>query len=442
VWRVADKGGAATAITQVDLSRGELFHTWPSFLPDGSRFLYFRSGPPDVAGIYAGSLDAQPGDQSRVRIVASSQPASYTAGYLFFPRAGALMAQRFDASRLQLKDAAVPIADAIRTTWYGTAVFAIAAGGSLAYRAAAGSATTQIRWTDRQGKILGSVGQPGTDSSIVLSPDGKRAVVKDAPYGAVGDLWTLDLSTAQRTRFTFRKDAYSPGVWSPDVARIAYSAGSLGDTIYERSTSGVGGERELLKETGLRHFPTSWSHDGRFLLYHTENTPRTGYDLWVLPLKDKRTPVRLLGESFNEWAGVFSPDMRWIAYVSLETGAAEIFVRPFRASGENGHAAVGEGKWQVSRDGGNWPIWHNPGEIIFHNVPAGSAAFAVPVRTTDAVFESGIPQQLFTISRGGLVNLMDFTADGQRFVMPTAETDPSARAGISVIVNWPTLLKR
>ena len=178
------------------------------------------------------------------------------------------MVQRLDATRLQLGDAPLPIADAIRTTWYGTGVFAIAASGSLAYRPATGSVTTQIQWTDRQGKILSSVGQHGTDTSIALSPDRKRAVVKDAPYGVSGDLWTLDLSTGQRTRFTFRTDAYSPGVWSPDGARIAYAAGSLGDTIYERSTSGAGGERELLKEPGLRHFPTSWSNDGQFLLYH------------------------------------------------------------------------------------------------------------------------------------------------------------------------------
>jgi serine/threonine protein kinase/Tol biopolymer transport system component len=441
LWRVSAKGGSPTALTQVDLSRGELFHTWPSFLPDGSHFVYFRSGPPDVEGIYAGSLDAQPGDQSRERFVASAMPASYAAGYLFFPRAGALMAQRFDADRLQLRDAALPIAEAIRTTWYGTGIFAIAGGGSVAYRAAAGRATTQIRWTDRQGRILSSVGQPGTDSSIVLSPDGKRAVVKDAPYDVPGDLWMLDLSSEQRTRFTFRKDAYSPGVWSPDGARVAYAAGSLGDTIVERSSSGMGNEHELLKEMGLRHYPTSWSRDGQFLLYHTQNTPKTGYDLWVLPLKDTRAAVRLLGESFNEWAGVFSPDMRWIAYASLETGASEIFVRSFRASGENGRPTLGEGKWQISRIG-NWPLWRNPGEILFHTAPAGSAIFAVPVRTSDAAFESGVPQQLFTIQRGGLVNLVDSTADGKRFVMPTSDVDPAARSGISVVLNWPTLLKR
>jgi Tol biopolymer transport system component len=109
---------------------------------------------------------------------------------------------------------------------------------------------------------------------VALSPDGRRAVVKDAPYYASGDLWMLDLASGRRTRFTFDKDVYTPAVWSPDGTRIAYSAGRLGDTIYEKAASGLGDAQVLLKEPGLRHFPTSWSRDGRFLLYHTENAPR------------------------------------------------------------------------------------------------------------------------------------------------------------------------
>jgi hypothetical protein len=140
---------------------------------------------------------------------------------------------------------------------------------------------------------------------------------------------------------------------------------------------------------------------------------------------------------------VFSPDLRWVAYASLETGGAEVFVRPFRVSEKNGQPALGEGKWQVSRDGGNWPIWHNAAEIIFHNAPAGSLVFAAPVKTSDAVFESGAPRKLFAAPGGaGFVSLVDFTSDGQRFVMSTAEVERAARASITVVLNWPTLLKK
>jgi Tol biopolymer transport system component len=130
------------------------------------------------------------------------------------------------------------------------------------------------------------------------------------------------------------------------------------------AASGLGDEQLLFKEPGLRLYPTSWSRDGRFLLYHTQNAPNTGYDLWALSLRDRK-PHLLLGEAFNEWAGVFSPDMRWVAYVSLETGAAGgVYVRPFRVSGQTGQPSLGEGKWQVSKDVGNWPQWRVDREII------------------------------------------------------------------------------
>ena len=320
LWRVSAAGGAATAVTQVDLSKGEFVHTWPTFLPDGNHFLYFRSGPPDVEGMYVGSLDVDAGNQSRQRILATGVPAVFANGHLFFLRAGTLMAQPFDARRLELQDVAGARGRGRRDhVVLHRSVFGVRRG-VFVYRTASAPGTFQLTWVDRQGKTLGTFGPPGTDGRVVLSPDGRRAVAKDAPYNVPGDLWMLDLASGRRTRFTFNKDVYSPAVWSPDGARIAYSAGRLGDTIYEKAASGLGDEQVLLKEPGLRHFPTSWSRDGRFLLYHTENATNTGYDLWALSLSDRK-PHLMLGEAFNEWAGVFSPDMRWVAYVSLETGA-------------------------------------------------------------------------------------------------------------------------
>jgi Tol biopolymer transport system component len=439
MWRVPAAGGAATAVTQVDLARGEFVHTWPSFLPDGKSFLYFRSGPPAVEGMYVGSLDVDAGKQSRQRILATGVPAVFANGHLFFPRAGTLMAQPFDARRLELRGVQVPVAQDVGITWYSTGMFSVSDEGVIVYRTAPASGTFQLTWLDRQGKSVGTFGPPGTDRRVVLSPDGRRAVAKDAPYNVPGDLWMLDLVSGLRTRFTFSKNVYSPAVWSPDGARIAYSAGRLGDTIYAKPASGLGDEQVLLKEPGLRHFPTSWN--GRFLLYHTENAPNTGYDLWALSLSDRK-PHLLLGQAFNEWAGVFSPDMRWIAYVSLETGAGGVYVRPFRVSEQTGQPSLGVGKWQISKDRGNWPQWRIGREIVFNTGPTGTEVFAAPVNTTGTAFESGVPQRLPFPPSTGVNTTPQSTSDGQRFLMEVPVDQQAARTSINVVLNWPALLKR
>jgi len=441
IWRVSAAGGTATAVTQVDLSRGEFVHTWPTFLPDGKSFLYFRSGPPEVEGMYAGSLDVDAADQSRQRILATGVPAVFANDHLFFLRAGTLMAQPFDARSLELRDAAVPLAQDVGITWYFTGMFSVSEQGVLAYRPASAPGTFQLTWVDRQGNTVGTFGPPGAEWRVVLSPDGKRAVVKDAPYNVAGDLWMLDLASGGRTRFTFNRNVYSPAVWSPDGDRIAYSAGRLGDTIYEKAASGLGDEQMLLKEPGLRHFPTSWSRDGRFLLYHTENAANTGYDLWALSVNDRK-PHLMLGEAFNEWAGVFSPNMRWVAYVSLESGPAQVYVRPFRMSEQTGEPSFGEGKWQVSKNHGNWPQWRVDREIVFNTGPLGTTVFAAPVKTTGAAFESGVPQPLPFPPSTGVNTTPQSTADADRFLIEVPMGQRAPRPSISVVLDWPALLKQ
>jgi Tol biopolymer transport system component len=438
LWHVSPAGGVAAAVTEVDLSREEFVHAQPTFLPDGNHFLYFRSGPADIEGMYVGALDVDAGNQSRQRILATNVPATFANGYLFFLRAGTLMAQPFDARRLVLQDAPVPVAENVHITWYSIGMFSVS-DDVLVYGTAPAPGVFQATWVDRQGKTLGTVGSPGADARVVLSPDGKRAVAKDAPYSEQGDLWMLDLASGRRTRFTFKRDVYSAPVWSPDGTRIAYSAGRLGDTIYEKAASGLGDEQVLLKEPGLRHFPTSWSRDG-FLLYHTENTPTTGYDLWALSVSDRK-PHLMLGETFNEWAGVFSPDGRWVAYRSIERDAAGIYVRPFRVSGETGQPSFGEGRRQISAVG-NWPQWRIDGEIVLSTAPDGTTVFTVPVNTTGTAFESGVPQRLPFPPSPGVANTPQSAPDGQRFLIEVPVDQPAARRSINVVLNWPALVKQ
>jgi len=318
--------------------------------------------------------------------------------------------------------------------------FSVSPGGALAYRAGAEMRDYQLTWYDRQGKTLGALGQPGSDQWVVLSPDGTRAAVRDAESPAQGDIWLLDIARGVPTRLTFRHSAGSFPVWSADGNRIAFSAGTTFlDTVYEKASSGTGDDKELFNRVGESTHPTSWSHDGRFLLYYTVNAPKTGVDMWVLSMEGDRKPVLLLGTQFNEGNASFSPDMRWIVYQSNESGRYEVYVRPFLASGPSGVPALGERKVQISKDGGTEPKWRGDGkEIIFQAPPRGTSKMAVEVKTNGTTF--GVPQRLFTAP---LDYGWDVTADGKRFllaVLPTGQ--PSAVTPITVLLNWQAALKK
>jgi Tol biopolymer transport system component len=316
--------------------------------------------------------------------------------------------------------------------------------GVLAYRSGltAAAGVFQPNWVDRQGKATGAFAQPSPDTGLTLSPDATRAAGRDAPQQAKGDIWLLDSVRGVRTRLTFRQSSGSYPVWSPDGIRIYFSAGNTPDTIYEKAASGAGDEKELLKKTGEVNMPTSVSHDGRLLLYTSVITPKTGQDLWLLPLEGDRKPVLLLGTDFQENDASFSPDGRWIAYRSNESGRFEIYVRPLLASGSAG-PSLGEGKWQVSRDGASAvvPKWRNDGkELTF--VGANNSVLSVDVNGSGAAFQLGTPQQLFMTT--ATFTSWDMTGDGKKIllgVMP-GQGQQSSQTPITVVLNWQADLKR
>ena len=438
--RVSQAGGVPAEITVVDSKRGETFHALPTFLPDGKHFLYLRQGTDPVKGMYIGSLDLKPAEQSKERLLAGQFAASYVDGYLFFMRENTLMAQPFDAGKLQLQGEPVPVVEHVATT-QSIGMFSVSPSGALAYRTGAGGNDYQLTWFDRQGKVVGTLGQPGPNDGVSLSPDGTRAAVRDAEGRALGDIWTLDSARGVRTRLTFRRGPGSSPVWSPEGSRIVFSAGNGVDVLYEKPSSGAGDEKELFKKTGEIKVLSSWSRDGRFLFYTTVNNPTTGNDLWVLPMEGDHKPVLLLGTPLSEAGATLSPDMHWLAYQSDETNRGEIYVRPFLASGPSGVPALGEGKWQVSKDGGNDPKWRADGkEIIFQAPPNGTSKMAVDVKVNGAAFEPGIPQELF---RAPLDYGWDVTADGKRFllsILPVGQQ--TARTPITVLLNWQAELKK
>ncbi len=440
MWRVPAAGGTATPLTVLDGSRNEHSHELPTFLPDGRHFLYFRSsGTPENAGVYLGSLDAKPDQQGLKQIVATRVGAKYVPAtatlpaQLFFLREGRLLAQPFDDRRMELVGEATPVAEHVGTI-FNTGYFAVSASGVLVYRTGSGD-LSQFSWVDRQGVVGAAVTEAGPYAGLALGPDGTRAAVvrSDVANAGVLDLWLVDLARASSTRFTFGPGRSSDPVWSPDGKQIAFSASRGGaQDLYVKPSDGSKEEQLLLKSTHDK-FPTSWSRDGRFLLYSSfESNSKS--DIWVLPLEGSRKPFPFLETPAIERDAVFSPDGRWIAYSSEETGRNEVFVRAF--SPDAGPASGG-GKWMISRDGGRFPRWRPDGKELFYSkAPQGAMSVAV---TYNPVFQAGPPQDAFPKVPGTVPP--DFSPDGKR-ALAAVPVQNDSLAQFSVLLNWQSALKK
>jgi eukaryotic-like serine/threonine-protein kinase len=439
IMRVSAAGGVATPLTA---PRGN-FHAFPSFLPDGRHFVYLSASTDP--GIFLGSLDAKPEQQSSKRLLATLHSPVYAPspdaawGYLLFLHEGTLMAQGFDTRRLELRGEPVPVAERLGK-FLLLGFFSASANDVLAYRSGAPFALARPTWFDRQGKALGTSAEAGTYVNLALSPDGKRVATAriEATGDAVGqDIWLLDFARGGSTRFTFGPGPAMWPVWSPDGARIVFQ--TL-DGLYLKPASGAGKEEPLLK-TKAPIFPDDWSRDGRFLLYSAID-PKTGYDLWVLPdlggASGDRKATPFLQTQFNERYGQFSPDSHWIAYVSDESGRPEVYVRPFPAS-SNGGAKV-----KVSQEGGSQPRWRKDGKELFYLSPDGKL-MAVEVVATGPVLQTGIPKPLFQVPASSPINddafSWDVAADGKRFLINTMAVAPAAEP-VTVVLNWTAGLKK
>jgi eukaryotic-like serine/threonine-protein kinase len=439
--RVPAAGGDCSPLTTLNSARGETFHRFPSFLPDGRHFVYLRvSSNPGTNGIYVGSLDAKPEQQNTKRLLGAQSGAVYApapdgrGGHLLFVREGALMAQPFDANRLEVAGDSVPVAEQVGGAPTGVgAYFSASANGVLAYRTGLGfTGTLRLEWFDRQGKVLSTALDPAAYNTPALSPDGTRVAYRADPQGSNQDIWLHDVTRGTSTRFTFDPASDTTPVWSPDGSRIAFASDrDGGPNLYLKVATGAGNE-ELLFKSGEVKAPNDWSRDGRFLLFNSFNQ-KTGSDLWVLPMTGDRKPVPYLQSQFNEINGRFSPDGRFVAYQSDASGADEIYIQPFPdPSG---------GKWMVSKEGGTVPRWRRDGKELFYLNRAGTNLMAVEV-TLSPSFRAGIPKVLFSVPTGP--NMFDVTGDGQKFVkFATALASSNAPpAPITVVVNWQAGLKK
>ncbi|MEO6333942.1 MAG: protein kinase [Pyrinomonadaceae bacterium] len=439
LMRVSASGSTVSELTKLDTAIDQTSHRWPSMLPDGKRFLYFgRGSRADKQGLYVASLDSPEPKFLMETTVSGTYAEDGGKGYLLFVREETLMAQRFDPDSLALTGEATPLIQGI-LAFPGevgpTAYSAFsAAAGHLIYRTG-DQQTTRLTWFDRTGKSGGPIGEPAGYHEPVLSGDGTKVLFGRSEGAATQDVYLQDLTRGNTTRLTFDPGADGTPVFTADETQVIFYSNRGGKgNFYRKPTSGAGND-ELLMGSDGGTYPDSCSRDGKYLLYENNGGPKTKVDLWVLPLTGGGSPFPYLTTDFEEAHAQFSPDVRWIAYTSNESGRAEVYVQSF---------PIGAGKWQISNNGGDQPQWRNDGKELFyisldHNLLAVSISGGTPI-------EVGRPELLFqTITpAGGLTddrNNYVAAKDGQRFLVNTL-VDTTNSQPLIFVLNWAADLQK
>ena len=438
LWKVPAAGGTPVPLTVLDASRQERQHELPSFLPDGRHFLYLRvSKVPDDTGIYVGSLDAPPDHQNEKRLLATGYGVGYVpssdrkAGHLLFLRDRTLMAQTFDPYKLEFVGDPSPVVDQVGSV-FETGNFS-ASGTALVYRSPT-ARNTQLMWLDRRGKSVGTVGDPGLINSPRVSPDGNRvAYQKSSEVPGDSDLWLLDLARGTSLRFTFGPRAADFPVWSPDGKEIVFASNRDGVYNLYRKPADSSKDEELLLKSNENKRPYAWSPDGRFLVYGVFSGNLVTEHLWVLPMQGEHTPFALSRTRFDESAAQFSPDGRWLAYESNESGRYDVYAREFKGSA---NASELSKKWVISNEGGHLPRWRADGkELVYSSLRANMMSVDLD---TSRSFRASAPRDLFVIPVGAGTG--SASADLKRFLFPVSVEGKGSQS-FTVMLNWTSALK-
>jgi len=438
IFRVAATGGAPVAVTKVDPSRHEDSHRWPQFLPDGRHFLYLaRTSNRNGSEIQVASIDAA----GPANIVpANGNPVYASSGFLLYPRGNVLVAQRFDADRLRVLGEPVTIADQVSANGNVDYSSFSVSNGVLAYQRTVGEGVTELTWMDRSGKILGKSGQPGGYLGPSLSPDGRKLAVEidDPNNQANSDVWIYDLTRNSKTRLTFSRshEHNRLPVWSPDGNEIVFSSdrSRQSQQIYDKAVSGKDPEHMVSPGEGDR-YPTTWSPDGHYVA-GIQQGPQRGTEFLVLSMLGTQGAIDFLpgatGLSRFSFPRI-SPNGRWIAYSSFESGRAELYISSFPS---------GTGKWQVSTNGGRDCIWRRDGKELFYTTPFDDSLMSAEISEQNGDPVVGRVQPLFRIRVASSPHwVFDVSPDGKRFLINSLLL-PSAPEPITLVANWDIELKR
>jgi len=431
LYRISAAGGTLETLAAPDTEKGEGRYAMPEILPGGQALLFTIS---TSTGSQIALLSLETGEQ---KVLLAGRQAHYApTGHLVYAlsESGTLMAAPFDLARLEVTGGSVPILEEVRQTSPGAVDYAFSVDGTLVY-VPGGSGAGQFRlvWVDRQGAVEPMGAPPHQYRHPRLSPDGERVAV--TIQEASTDIWVYDIARNTLTRLTF-EGANQQSRWTPDGMRVTFRSDRAGtDNLFWKSADGSG-PAERLTTSEIRQNPGSWSPDGQVLAFHQQSGPEssasTGRDIWVLPLEGERRPWPFLQTPFNEAAPQFSPDGRWLAYVSDDSGRREVYVQPFPGPG---------GKYQISTEGGTEAVWGRNGELYYRN-EIGDKIMGVEI-TTEPTFRAGNPRLLFEgLHQRGTGNspFYDVTPNGQRFVM--VQTQETESTQINVVQNWFEELKR
>ena len=432
IFRVPASGGKPMPVTALDAAHGETTHRWVTFLPDGRHFLYMAGAHGEGAksetnAIYVGEL----GSKERTLLLAVRSNVAYASGRLLYVRDGILVAQRFDPESRRLSGDPAPVVEGIAfDPGYFRANFGVSDDGLLIYGTGVGGAKTVLRWFDRTGKPIGEpLGDPAEFTSLSVSMDGKRIAAGIAdPATGIPNVWIVDARGA-RTRWTSGVPTDSP-IWSPEGDRIAYAKlDGRGTSIVIKPVTG-GEEKVLFRGDNRYCLPSDISPDGRVLLVQVSaDSANTRHAIWVVPVEGDAKPYALLQSDADYLTAGFSPDGRWISYVSTESGRPEIYVAPFPGPGN---------KWQISTDGTGGGGFSGKGlEVLYGDLKTGQAMSA-DLKASGAGLEVGQPKALFP-----LVTFSAVTIDrhGNRFLLATIP-EGAGKGRVGLIANWTAVLSK
>ncbi len=445
LYQVSAAGGKPTPLTRFDTTHHEQSHRWPHFLPDGKHVMYFARASfggveREEDELVVASLD----DPTSKRLIPAKGNVEFSSGYLLYLRENTLMAQPFDDKNLNVTGDPLPVAEPLEYDLnYNRAVFSSSRNGLIVYQMSSTKNGWTIEWYDRGGKPSGRVGEAAQYAYAYLSPDG-NTVAYDVydPQSHNRDIWLYDLVRGIKTRFTFDPSVDEIPIWSQDSSRIFFHSDRKGHyDLYQKTTSGAGGEETLLESSQIK-FPLDCSPDGKYLLYGVTD-PKTKTDLWILPLTGERKPFPFLQSEFDEDEAQFSPDMRWIAYRSNESGNLELYVRPFLTP-DGKITSDQTRKWQISTNGvstlsqNRW--WSQDGKNLYYQ-SADNRIMIADVKTSGVTLEVGAVKPLFGVGSRGNCVLLDFTKNAQRFMMLCGEGNQNSFP-LALVTGWDKDLRK